>query len=214
LVALAAVVLVPATAQAHPPGGDGRIVPPHARFDGVSGGEAMGQGWFLSLASATGPDRCMPFGRSGKVLLALGEGAPQTCTVEEGTTVFVIGLTAFCDSASPPQPKTRAAQIECAWDFLEQEVGVESMELTIDGGPVVELLQHKFEACSPQRVVDLPPGNFLGAPPQRATFTACGWIAWLADLPVGQHTLHSVAIADGEPVHTWSPTIDVQPRSY
>ena len=66
VVALAAAVLAPATAQAHPPSGAGRVVPPHVRFDGVSGGEAMGQGWFLALSSATGSQRCVPFGMVGE----------------------------------------------------------------------------------------------------------------------------------------------------
>lgn len=199
---------------ASPSGGAGRVVPPHVRFDGVSGGDTLGQGWFLNLSSATGPDRCAPSGRSGKVLLALGDGPPQTCTVEQGTTVFVIGLTAFCDSASPPQPRTRAAQIKCAWKFLEDEVMVESVEFTINGGPALELRRQKFETCSPQRHVQLPPGNIIGVKPQRATFTACGWVAWLADLPAGQHRLRSVATdAAGEEIHVWEPTINVRPKT-
>ena len=80
---------------------------------------------------------------------------------------------------------------------------------------MLDLRQRKFESCSPQRHVQLPPGNILGVPPQRATFTACGWIAWVAGLPAGQHQLRSVATdAAGQVIHVWEPTIDVRPRSH
>ena len=154
----------------------------------------------------------MPFGRSGKVVLALGAG--PTCTAEQGTSVLVFGLTSPCTSNLPPSfPRTRAAQIECAWAFLEDEVKVDAITLTVDGGPALDLRRRKFEACSPQRHVLLAPGH--GVAPEPATFTACGWIAWMADLPVGQHELRSVATnSTGQEIHTWEPTIVVRPRGH
>jgi hypothetical protein len=213
-IAIAAVLMLffPSAADARPVTGTGLLLPPATRIDGVTGADATGEGWYLALSQpASGAhDSCVPYGNNGRILLALGD-QPQQCTVERGTTILVIGLTTFCDSVYPPAPRTRTAQMRCAWEELDRVTA--SVRLTVDGGTPVELRRSRFAACSAQRRVVLPPDNILGVDPQPATFTACGWVAWLVDLPVGRHTATTTATgADGEIIHTWSPTIEVLPR--
>lgn len=196
---------------------EGNLAEPHKKFDGLTGRDAMGEGWYrsLSLPAAENPslgngERCVKLGRTGKVLLAIGAGPPQTCTVPEGTAVFVIGITAFCDNVEAPPwyGVDEAAQRECAWAALRGTT--ESVRFTVDGGKSVDLQRQRFEICSPQRAVQLLPDNILGVPPQPATFTACGWVAWLTDLAPGRHVLNSeTTFNDGTETHVWSPVIKV-----
>ncbi|WP_405477455.1 hypothetical protein [Streptomyces canus] len=208
---------VPAASARVTSGGEGHLAEPHKKIDGVTGSDAMGEGWYrsLSLPAAENPafgngDRCVKIGRTGKVLLAIGNGPPQTCTVPEGTAVFVIGIMAFCDNVEAPPwyGADEAAQRECAWAVLRSTT--ESVQFTVDGGKAIDLQKRRFEICAPLRAVQLLPDNILGVPPQPATFTACGWVAWLTDLAPGRHVLHSEAtFNDGPEHHVWSPVIEV-----
>jgi hypothetical protein len=196
--------------------GPGRLVAPHHRFDGVTGGDAMGAGWYrvLSLPAADNPwfgngERCVTLGHHRMVLLAIGNGPPQTCTVKQGTAVFVIGIMTFCDNVEPPPffGADEAAQRDCAWALLRGDV--RSIRLTVDDGKAVDLHVPRYASCSPQRRVRLLADNILGVPPQPATFTACGWVAWLTDLPPGRHALRSEATFTDGTEHLWSPVIRV-----
>jgi hypothetical protein len=207
-----------AVAVATPSSGDARVFGPGRRIDGVTGGDAMGQGWYLSLSlpAAENPffgngQRCVSAGVTGHVLLVLGPGR-VTCTVPAGTAVFVIGLTSFClDLATPPDNGgDEAEQRECAWAELRI---VRSVRLIVNGGRAVELRSTRYAICSSQRQVDLLPDNFLGAPAGPATFTACGWVAWLTDLAPGQYRPRTVAtFTDGGQPHIWSPVVNVGRR--
>ncbi|MET9463199.1 hypothetical protein ABZY05_51095 [Streptomyces canus] len=204
---------VPAASARVTSGGEGHLAGPHKQIDGVTGGDTMGEGWYRSLSLPNG-DPCVKIGRTGKVLLAIGDG-PQTCTVPEGTAVFVIGITAFCDNVEAPPwyGADESAQRECAWSVLRSTT--ESVQFTVDGGKSIDLQKRRFEICAPQRAVQLPPDNILGIPSQRATFTACGWVAWLTDLAPGRHVLHSEAtFNDGPEHHIWSPVIEVTRNSH
>ncbi|MER6131485.1 hypothetical protein [Streptomyces sp. NPDC001815] len=191
-------------------------------MDGLTGRDAMAEGWYrtFSLPAAENPwfgngDRCVKIGRTGKVLLAIGDGPPLKCTVREGTAVFVIGIMAVCDDVEPPPwyGADGPAQRECARKALRTTT--ESVRFTADGGKAVDLQKRRFAICAPQRAVQLPPDNFLDLPAQPATFTACGWVAWLTDLAPGRHDLNSKAtFTDGSAPHTWSPVIKVTRKSH
>jgi hypothetical protein len=133
--------------------------------------------------------------------------------VERGTAVFVIGITDFCDNVSPPPffGADERAQRDCALANLAQNV--ESIRLTVDGGGPVDLHVARYLVCAPQRTVQLLKDNFLGVPAQVATFTACGWVAWLKDLPVGRHTVRSLATFPDGTTHLWEPDVVVKPGS-
>jgi hypothetical protein len=193
--------------------GDGHLLPPDARVDGLTAGQVMGEAWYrnLTLPVAENPlfgngEQCARLGLNGKVLLAIGF---QPCTVPEGTTVYIIGITNFCDNVEP-EPyfgADEAAQRKCAMVTLAPFV--ESIQLTVDGGEPVDLQTRRYEIFSPQRHVQLLADNFLGAPPGPATFTAWGWVAWLKDLPPGVHTLGTEAVFDDGGVHTWDLVVNV-----
>ena len=183
----------------------GRVVPPTRTVDGLDGSDVMDEGWYidLSLPEEVNPffgngDPCVKLGKKGKVLLALGPG-PISCTVAQGTAVYVIGGTDFCDNVESPPffGADERAQRDCALALLSV---VTAITMTVDGGPPINLFAQRFETCSHQRRVQLLPDNFLGVPAQPATFTACGWVAWLEELPPGPHTIRTVTTTtDAEP---------------
>ena len=188
LAALAVAMCAAPVASAHDQEmGGGHLVPPHARVDGLTAGQVMGEAWYrnLTLPVAENPlfgngEKCARLGRKGKVLLAIGV---QACTVPEGTTVYVIGITNFCDNVEP-EPffgADEAAQRKCAVAALAPIT--ESIRLTVDGRKSFDLQNRRNEIFSPQRHVQLLADNFLGVPAGPATFTAWGWVAWLKGLP-------------------------------
>jgi hypothetical protein len=195
--------------------GSGHLVEPRATVDGLTAAEVMGEGWYtdLSLPKKINPffgngERCVELGQNGDVLMALGFG-PVTCSVEQGTAVFVIGATAICTSAEPPPfgAPDAAGQRDCAKALLDPDT--QSISLTVDGGSPADLHIPRFLVCSPQRTVNLLKDNLLKVPPQTATFTACGYVAWLKDLPVGRHTLRSLATFSDGSTHLWEPDVVV-----
>lgn len=203
-------------------GGEGRIVEPRKKMDGVTGRDAMGEGWYrtFTLPAAENPwfekgERCVKLGRTGKVLLAIGNGPPQNCTVKEGTAVFVHGIMTVCDDVEEPPYYAvgEAAQRKCARADLRATT--ESVRLTVDGGKAIDLQKRRFAICAPQQAVQLRPDNFLGIPAQPATFTACGWVAWLTDLAPGRHVLRSEAtFVGGSEPHVWAPVINVVRKNH
>jgi hypothetical protein len=214
LAALAVAMCAAPVAGAHDQKtGGGHLVPPDARVGGLTAGQVMGEAWYRvhTLPVAENPwfgngDGCARLGRKGKVLLGFGF---QPCTVPEGTTVYVLGITNTCDNVEP-EPffgADEAAQRKCAVAGLRPHT--ESIRLTVDGRKSVDLLKRRYEIFSPQREVQLLEDNFLGVPPGPATFTAWGWVAWLKDLPPGVHTLRSEAVFDDESAHTWELVVNV-----
>ncbi|MEV0555067.1 hypothetical protein AB0I27_16590 [Streptomyces sp. NPDC050597] len=203
-------------------GGEGRIVEPRKKLDGLTGRDVLGEAWYrpLSLPRAENPwfghgERCVKLGRAGKVLLAIGNGPPLNCRVKEGTAVFVIGSMTVCDDFEEPPyfAVGEAAQRKCAWTDLRTTT--ESVRLTVDGGRPIDLQKRRFAICAPQGAVQLRPDNYLGVPAQPATFTACGWVAWLTDLAPGRHVLNSQATYfDGSEPHVWAPVINVVRKNH
>jgi hypothetical protein len=193
------------------------LVTPSHEVDGLTGAEVMGDGWYidLSLPADLNPffgngQPCVRLGDSGKVLLALGRG-PIACAVPQGAAVYVIGGTDFCDNVETPPffGADETAQRDCALALLDD---VAAISLTIDGGNSIDLYTGRYEICSPQRDVQLLADNFLGVDPQTATFTACGWVAWLNDLPPGHHTIRTTSTdSSGSQIRTL--VIDIVPEA-
>lgn len=206
LAALALVLCVPSVASAGGPSElVGQLVAPYARVDGLNGGEAMGEMWYRGYTLPAAENQalgngkpCVRLGRTGSILVGV-EFQPGPCTVERGTTVFIWGISWACDNASKDvDPSSygadEAAQIRCALKGLRE--GVESVRLTVDGKSV-DLHARQYLICSPQRRVQLR-DNPAGYPPGPATFTACGYMAWLKHLPPGQHMIKTVTTFFGE----------------
>jgi hypothetical protein len=97
-------------------------------------------------------------------------------------------LGAECSNVEPPPffGVDFATQRRCA--RVADKV-VQTLRVTVDDDPPVDIHRRRFELLSPQRTVDLPPGNFLEVPPQTATFTAHSWGALVGNLRPGRHTI-------------------------
>jgi hypothetical protein len=199
LAALAVATCAAPAAGAHDRAkGGGHLLPSSAKVGGLTAGDVMGEAWYrnLTLPIAENPlvgngDQCARLGRTGKVLLAIGY---ESCTVPQGTTVYVIGITNCCTSVEeePLFGLDAAAQRRCAITGLRPFT--ESLLLTVDGRKPIDLLKRRYEIYSPQRDVQLLPENLWDFPAGPATVTAWGWAAWLRDLPPGVHTLRSEAV--------------------
>jgi hypothetical protein len=215
----AIVIALAASSSANARTGPGELVTPDHRFDGWTGGQAMGEGWARALSlpvdenPALSGEHCVRLGAHEKVLLVLGFDA-ATCSVPHGTVVGIIGITTFCDDVEIGTPffaDGETVQRECAVSVLAPLVV--SIQLTVNDGKPIDLHQPIYEAFSPQRSVQLLDDNILFVEPGPATLTAFGWVAWLADLPVGRYVLRSEAdFTHGDP-HVWAPVINVMPAS-
>jgi hypothetical protein len=214
LAALALALCLPSMAGAHSASNaGGQLVSPQAVVDGITGGEAMGLSWArgYSLPSAENPARCLRLGRTRSILVAV-DFEPVPCTVRRGTTLLVWGITNTCSTVEEPPflAVGSTAQRRCARTLLEPII--DSVVLTVDRGRrPIDLKRPQFEIFSPQQHVLVPADNPFGVPAQRATFTAWGWVAWLKDLPAGQHTIRTVTTGtdESEPPHVISLVVNV-----
>jgi len=180
-----------AVAGAHPAAQGDPVGPitPAQRVDGMTGGDLFGGllAEFYALPTGGAEPLCEQIGQTGKVLFAHRR---FTCTVPEGTPVFLIGNGYFCDNVEPPPDfgADEAAQRACA-HAGNQRSGLARIDVSIDGGKEVDIHDPRFEVYSPQMTVMLPPDNFLGIPPQPATFVVNGWVALVRHLSPGLHTI-------------------------
>jgi hypothetical protein len=206
LAALTVALCAAPVAAAHPPHNDrGPLVTPTYRLGGLTGGELLGEQLFLahSLPPAENPafgngNPCLRLGHRGEVLAPLfGGDVPVTCTVKPGTPVFIFGWYNSCSNVElpPSYGKNEAEQRACA---RAGDQAVQALRLTVDDEPV-NIHTRRFEVFTPQRKVQLPEGNILGVPPQKATFTAHGWVATVSRLSPGRHTIQVEVVLDAGP---------------
>lgn len=207
-------------ASANPGGGDrGGFVPVH-QLGGASGGELIGQWWarVLAIPAAQNPIEtpdaaavCMRLGRAGQVLAEVS-GLPQTtCTMRVGMTLLIPVDLAECSTAEPDpfHGVTEAQQRTCAVGWLSQD-GVRSINLSLDGGPAIDIHQPAFVEVSPQTHTVFPSDPIFGAEPGPATFVGTAYAATTRHkLHQGRHTIDaSVVLAEGDPV-TFSIIVNV-----
>jgi hypothetical protein len=142
--------------------------------------------------------------------LSLGEGH---CTVKRGTTVYVIGITGWCSNLDDPPffGETYADQRRCVINSFRGQV--ESIDVVVNGHRFGDIHKPRFEMLAPRQSRDhLRPDNVFGYPPELITYVVFGWGAWLADLPVGTHEIHSTTVwTDGSEPHRFDPVITVVP---
>jgi hypothetical protein len=94
-------------------------------------------------------------------------------------------------------------QRRCA---IRSDQAIDQVKVTIDDN-TVDIRQPAFEVVSPQRAVELPPGNIFDVVPGPATFVAHAWAAHVTGLRPGSHTLTIDVPAFGEP---FSFTIEIR----
>jgi len=197
----------------------GDLVPPVQRVDGITAGEAMGEVWYRGYTLPKDQNQlwgngqpCLRLGHTGSVLVGL-EFQPGPCTIDRHMTVLIWGITATCDSFAPPDSGSYGAdedaQRRCAVTYLT--AAVKSVVFTVDGRDPVDLRASRFAVFSPHRQVVVRDDNPFGYRPGRGSFTAWGWMAWLKELPSGQHTIRSVTtLMDGTVAEVITLVINVR----
>jgi hypothetical protein len=200
-VALMTLALVPQDAESRGGRNDPEVIPPHARFRGLTYGEWGAKFWqaaydipvvngehpFLTGGAFGGDD--------GVVFLAgIGGGAEIEITIPPGTPLFFPVINAEC-SQIEPEPfhgDDEAEMRECANEHMDN---TSDRFAIIDGVPVRKLNHYRVE--SPLfEFGPLPEDNlleFFGIDaPAGATSEAvdAGYYILLAPLSVGEHVIH------------------------
>ncbi|HEV7978866.1 hypothetical protein, partial [Amycolatopsis sp.] len=198
----------------HGPRGGPLVAP--AQGGGMTGGELLGEAWVRGLSlPAENPfsGRCITL--VDKVLAPqIGEDGTATCSASPGSKLLVF-FGSFCTNYEAPLfPQTEAEQLACA---IAGDQAIHEINITVDGGETINIVQPRFEVSSPQRTVQLPPDNVLGAPAGPATVTAHAWAAVIRKLRPGQHTIAEEVAADfgtGEERFTLTTFLNIVPRGH
>jgi hypothetical protein len=196
----------------------GHLVEPSRRIDGLLGIQANLEDWHraLTLPPDENPfpdgngETCVPLGHHGRILLALG----PRCTVKKGTTVFIIGIAGFCSNLDPPPffAESAAEQRRCIIEWFRGPGRVKSIWVTVNGHRLGNIHTRRYKMLASQARDQLRSDNIFGYPPKIITYVLYGWGAWLVDLPVGTHRIHSITQwADGSEPHDYNPVITVVP---
>jgi hypothetical protein len=175
-----------ATARAHP-----EPIVPATVVRGLTGGELIGAGFKASYSSAT-EISCLRLGRHDDILVMGFNGQTTTCTVKPGTPVLVVTGGACSDVEQAPfYGKDAAAQLACIRDF--NNFFLLSIDVSVDGGPSVDLLDERYEFASPQQTFLEPEGNVDGLPAGTpGTLVAAGYVGVIRGLTPGRHRIVSV----------------------
>ncbi|MEP7115476.1 MAG: hypothetical protein ABI862_19590 [Ilumatobacteraceae bacterium] len=131
------------------------------------------------------------------------------CSIERGTSIFVVGESSECSTVEAPPffgPNERELR-ECARDADD---GFAVPRVTLDGNPI-----RVQEVESDLITLRLPAVNIFGIPAQKASSVAHGWVALLRPLSRGTHTLEIRVVgtdAFGNPIDVTNvTTITVRP---
>jgi hypothetical protein len=219
---LACMVGVVAGSPAQAARNDSGVVDASKRVAGFSAGQLLGEEFrqILELpldanpAAGTGSN-CLSAGHKEKVLIlwTTREPAPAAvCDVKPGTPIFFYALGGECSDVEPAPffGATEAEQKQCILDFLHTS-GFTAIEVSIDGGPAVNIGVAGFLAVSEQGTAVLPDPNILGVPGNReTTFVAGAYAALVRPLPAGTHTI-TVTIVGGPFAGTNRAIVNVVP---
>jgi hypothetical protein len=186
LLVAALLLSAPSVADAHHAQRHARpvIAPAHR------GGELLADAWTPAYEDAEGQDpfagRCITLAHN---VIAPHPGADDiaTCTAPRHTRLLVFWGSA-CSTVDTDScvGETHAQQLAAA---VAADRAIKAENVTVDGGRTVDLVRRRFELFSPQRTVELPPGNIFGVDPQTATFSAHAWGAEIRRLRPGHHTV-------------------------
>jgi hypothetical protein len=186
--------------------GDSRLVPASGHLAGFTGGQLLGEELrqLFELPATENPffgvgDSCFAAGNNSKVLIVWTREMPPTCTVKPGTPIFLFTYVVDC-SNKELEPffggETEAEQRQCALDELRKLGVFDSILVSIDGRPPVNIYSDLYLAVTPQLTVDLPDPNVLFVPgPTEATLVAAAWVAMIRPLPPGTHTIRVQNVA-------------------
>jgi hypothetical protein len=212
---LAAALCTAPVAAAHPPQqkSGGVVIAPIDRIGGQTGEELLAESW-ARILTVSGEDPylggCAPLGQTGKLVEPVpGPESTAACAVRPGTKIAIWPGSECSNVEEPPFfGLDEAQQRACAIAF---DQALQSILVSVDGAPPVDIRQPRYELVTPQRTVQLPPDNVLGVEPQPATFVAHAWATVVRHLTPGRHTITVEIIGPPEISGTTTITVDVVP---
>ena len=197
-IAIAAALVLAVPAGAAPRTGHGTLHSPHGSYRGHSGGEWTAQWWAAALSIPASGDNPVLSGACvlhGKVAIAFG----GDCTVPPGTSIFSMLFSTECSNREPaPFHAENAAEAEACG--RANAGAVEQLNIRIDGGPWLHLLDDAFGVVIPWTTVPWPEDNIYGLPGGgEISFGGFGYVALIRPLPPGTHTIDQDFIGEGAP---------------
>jgi hypothetical protein len=187
----------------------GQLVPAAGRLGGLTGGQLLGEEFrqIIELPVAENPfanagDSCFTTGHRKKVLIAWARHEAPTCSVKQGTPIFVTAYFWECSNTEMDPSaggETEAGQRQCALKELRENGVFDAILVSIDARRPVDIYSDRFLAVSPQMTADLPDPNILEVPDRETTFVAAAWVAMIRPLPPGTHTIRVELVKPDEP---------------
>lgn len=197
-VAVTAFAALVGPAAASPPTGHGVLHPPQGSYAGHSPGYWLAQWWAGALSAPA--DGSNPFIAGGCVLVgkvAMHYGGD--CSVPAGTKIFVMLFSTECSNREPaPFHAENAAEAEACG--RANSGAATALDLRVDGGPWLHLLDEDFAAVIPWTTVAWPENNVFGLPGGGLiSFGGYGYATLIKPLSVGQHTIDRHSEGEGAP---------------
>ncbi len=186
----------------HAQGNNPQIIPPQAKFHGLSYGEWETKWWQAAFAiPIVGGDHPLFSGgifgeeKGIRFLSGVGGGPTINITIPPGTALFFPIINAECSSLEGGTPfygGTEAEQRACANNIIDN---VSGLSAEVDGRSVQNLGRYRTQ--SPQYTFTLPADNILAVPGGSVgTSVDAGFYLLLAPLSVGRHTIHFTGTFD------------------
>jgi hypothetical protein len=190
-------------ASAAPPTGHGVLHSPNGAYRGHSAGYWLAQWWAPVLSMPA--DDSNPAISGGCVLkdkVALHYGGD--CTLPPGTAIFEMLFSTECSNREPaPFHAENAKEAEACG---RANIGVATgLDLRVDNGPTLHLLDDRFATAMPFTTVDWPEDNIYGLPGGgKISYGGYGFVALIDPLSRGTHTIDFTPSGEGAPPPTHS----------
>jgi hypothetical protein len=185
-------------AAAKPPVGHGVLHPPQGSYRGHSPGWWLAQWWAPVLSTPPGPANpaisqgCVVV---GKVALHYG----GDCTLRPGTAIFEMLFSTECSNREPAPFHAENERQATACGRANASVAT-GLDLSVDGGPVMHLLDDDFATSMPFTTVGWPEDNIYGLPGGgEISYGGYGWVALINPLSKGTHTIDFTPSGEGAP---------------
>ena len=201
LAVLLAVSVIGSTAISRAQGNNPGIIPPQAKYHGLSYADWEAKWWQAAFAiPIIGGDHPLFSGgvfgdeKGVKFLSGVGGGPTIPITIPSGTALFFPIINFECSNVEGPPffGATEADRRACA-NFLTDQVS--GLAAEIDGRSVQELSRYRTE--SPGFAFNFPTDNILFIPgPGSALSVDAGYYLLLTPMSVGAHTIHFTATTD------------------
>ena len=202
-IAVIALGVFASPASSAPPTGHGVLHSPNGSYRGHSAGYWLAQWWAAVLSAPA--DESNPAISGGCVLkgkVALHYGGD--CTLPPGTAIFEMLFSTECSNREPDPFHAESAQEAEACGRANAGVAT-ALDLRVDGGRTLHLLDDDFSAVMPWTTVDWPQDNIYGLPGGgKISFGGFGYVALSNPLSRGTHTIDFTPKGEGAPPPTHS----------